>query len=120
MSNEQIGRTIEDSHDESKEDGLLSIARDFYTRKQMCSVILAWSGAIVFIGLAVYSGIQFFRADQTRWQIVYAALFIVGLHEFASIRNFAWQIAHRQNLKRHIKRLELRVAELGVALKDRP
>jgi multisubunit Na+/H+ antiporter MnhG subunit len=119
MSNEQIKRIIEDSYDESKEEGLRSIVRDFYTRKQLASAVLAWSLAIVFIGLAIYSGIHFFRTDQTQWQIVYAALFIVGVHEFGMIRTFVWQMAHRQNLKRDLKRLELRVAELSEALRAR-
>ena len=120
MSNEHIKRIIEDSYDESKEEGLRSIVRDFYTRKQLSSAILAWAMAISFIGLAVYSGIQFFHTDQARWQIVYAALFIVGVHEFGMIRTFVWQMSHRQNLKRDLKRLELRVAEMREALKDKP
>jgi hypothetical protein len=119
MSNEQIRKIIADSYDESKEEGLRSIVRDFYTRKQLSSAILAWVLAIVFIGLAIYSGIHFFRTDQTQWQIAYAALFIVGVHEFGMIRSFVWQMAHRQNLKRDLKRLELRVAELSEALKAR-
>jgi hypothetical protein len=119
MRNEQIKRIIEDSYDESKEEGLRSIVRDFYTRKQLSSAILAWVVATVFIGLAIYSGIHFFRTDQIRWQIVYAALFIVGVHEFGVIRSFVWQMAHRQNLKRDLKRLELRVAELSETLRAR-
>jgi hypothetical protein len=120
MNNELIRRIIEDSYEESKEEGLRSIVRDFYTRKQLSSAILAWAVAIVFIGLAIYSGIHFFRTDEIRWQIVYAALFIVGVHEFGMIRTFVWQMAHRQNLKRDLKRLELRVAELSEALKAKP
>jgi hypothetical protein len=120
MSNEQIRKIIEDSYDESKEEGLRSIVRDFYTRKQLSSAILAWALAIFFIGLAIYSGIHFFRTDQTQWQITYAALFIVGVHEFGMIRSFVWQMAHRQNLKRDLKRLELRVAELSEMLKAKP
>ena len=119
MSNEQIKRIIEDSYDESKEEGLRSIARDFYNRKLLSSVILVWIVGIVFVGLAVYSARQFFQTDQTKWQLVYAALFIVGVHEVSVIKIFAWQMAHRHNLKRDIKRLELRVVELSETLKGK-
>jgi hypothetical protein len=118
MSNEQIRKTIEGSYDESKEECLRSIVRDFYSRRLRSSAILVWIVAIVFIGLAVYSAVQFFKADQTKWQIMYAALFLVGVHEFDVIRIFAWQMVHRHSLKRHLKRLEVGVAELSETLKS--
>ncbi|MGA2179232.1 MAG: DUF6768 family protein [Verrucomicrobiota bacterium] len=119
MNNETIKKIIEDSYDESKEEGLRSIVRDFYSRRLLSSAILAWVMAAVFLGLAIFSAVHFFKTDQTQWQILYAALFIVGVHEFGVIRIFAWQMAHRHNLKRDIKRLELRVTELTEALKCR-
>jgi hypothetical protein len=119
MNDETIKKTIEDSYDESKEEGLRSIVRDFYTRKLMSSVILVWTLAILFIGLAVYGAVQFFKTDQIRLQILFAALFLWGMHEFGVIRIFVWQMAHRRNLKREIKRLELRVAELAETLKGK-
>lgn len=119
MNNETVKKIIKDSYDESKEEGLRSIVRDFYSRKLMSSVILVWVMAIVFVGLAVFSAVHFFKTDQIQRQIMYAALFVVGLHEFGVIRIFAWQMAHRRNLKREIKRLELRVAELSEALKGK-
>ena len=119
MNDERIKKIIEDSYDESKEEGLRSIVRDFYSRRLMSSAILAWIVAIVFIGMAVYSAIQFFKTDQTQWQILYAVLFIVGVHELDVIRIFAWQMVHRHSIKRDLKRLELRVAELTETLKVR-
>jgi len=119
MNNETIKKIVEDSYDESKEEGLRSIVRDFYTRKLMSSIILVWTLGILFVGLAVFSAIRFFHTDQIQQQIMYAALFIVGLHELGLIKTFAWQMAHRRNLKREIKRLELRVMELGETLKGR-
>ena len=119
MNDERIKKIIEDSYDESKEEGLRSIVRDFYSRRLMSSAILAWIVAIVFIGMAVYSAIQFFKTDQTQWQSLYAVLFIVGVHELDVIRIFAWQMVHRHSIKRDLKRLELRVAELTETLKVR-
>ena len=119
MSNEQIRKIVEDSYDESKEEGLRSIARDLYSRRLMTSAIATWTVATVFIGLAVWSALRFFHTDQTRWQIMYAVLFLVGVHELGVIRIFAWQMVHRHSIKRDVKRLELGVAELSEALKAR-
>ena len=48
---------------------------------------------------------------------MYAVLFLVGVHGVDLMKIFAWQMAHRRNLKRDLKRLELRVVELSEALK---
>jgi hypothetical protein len=119
MSNEQIRKIIEDSYDESKEEGLRSIVRDFYSRRLWTSVVAVWGMGILYGTLAVYSALHFFRTDQTRGQIMYATLFLVGVLGIDLMKTFAWQMAHRHNLKRDIKRLELRVAELGESLKGK-
>ena len=119
MNDETIKKNIEDSYDESKEEGLRSIVRDFYTRKLMSTIILVWAIGIGFVGLAVFSAVHFFRTDQAREQILYAVLFLWGVHEFGVIRIFVWQMAHRRNLKRGIRRLELRVAELSETLENK-
>lgn len=120
MNDERIREIIADSYDESKEEGLRSIVRDFYSRRLLSSAILAWSVGIVFVGLAVYSALHFFRTDEVKWQIVYAVLFLVGVQQVDVIKIFAWQMVHRHSLKRDLKRLELRVAELSDHLKSRP
>ena len=119
MSNEQLKRIIEDSYDESGEDTLRSMAHDFYSRPLLSTAILVWGFAILFLALAAFSVIQFFKTDQTRWQIAYAALFICGAHGVGLIKIFAWQMVHRHSIKREIKRLELRVAELSETLKTK-
>lgn len=118
MNDKQIKRIIEDSYDESKEEGLRSMVRDFYSRKLLSSAIVGWVGGMVFIALAVFSAVQFFKTDEIKWQLVYAVLFIVGVHGVALMKIFAWQMIHRHSIKRDIKRLELRVAELSEALKS--
>jgi hypothetical protein len=116
MSDKQIQRIVEDSYDESKEDGLRSIVREFYSRRLLSNALLTWAAGIVFLGLAVFSAVQFFRTDQTRWQIAYAVIFVVAVHEFDVVRLFAFQIVHRHSIKREIKRLELRVTDLAQTL----
>ena len=119
MSNEQIKRSIEDSYDEAREDTLRSMARDFYSRPLLSTAIVVWGFATLFLALAVFSVIQFFKTDQTQWQIAYAALFICGAHGVGLMKIFAWEMVHRHSIKREIKRLELRVAELSEAPKSK-
>jgi len=113
MSNEQIRKIIEDSYDDSREETLRAMLRDFYSRRLLSTAILVWVWGILFIALAAYSAMQFFKADQTQGQIMYAALFIVGAHGVGLMKIFAWEMVHRQSIRRDLKRLELRVAELS-------
>ena len=53
MNNETIKKIIEDSYDESKEEGLRSIGRDFYSRKLISSVCLLSCVGLLFNALAV-------------------------------------------------------------------
>jgi hypothetical protein len=119
MSNEQIRKIIEDSYDDSKEGTLRAMAADFYSRRFRSVAILAWAWGIIFTALAVYSAIQFFKADQTKGLIMYAALFLYGALSVGLMKVFAWQMIHRQSIKRDLKRLELILAELSQTMKSR-
>lgn len=121
MNDEQIKRMAEGAKisDDSKDDTLCSMLRDFYNRKMFSIVVLVWIWAIIFIGGAVYSGIRFFNTDQPRDQIMYAVIFICCFQGIGLIKIFAWQIIHRNAIKRHITQLELRIAELSEFVKTK-
>jgi hypothetical protein len=119
MSSEQIRKIIEDSYDDSKEDTLRAMAGEFYSRRMLSITILVYVWGIIFIALAVYSAMQFFKADQSQGQIMYAALFIYGANSVGLMKIFGWQMIHRRSIKSDLKRLELRVAELSEMLKSR-
>ena len=119
MNDEQIKKIIEDGYDANREEGILSMARDFYSRRMRSTAIMVWFWAIAFFALAAYGTIQFFRTDQTQTQILGAALFIVGCLGIGMMKIFAWEMVHRHSIKRDIKRLELRVAELSELLQNR-
>jgi hypothetical protein len=114
MNDEQIRKIIDGPQDyeDSKEDSLRSMLADFYSRRMLSTAILVWFWGIVFVAGAVYSAVQFFAADQTKDQIMYAALFICLVHFVGLMKVFAWQMIARNSIKREIKRLELRIAEL--------
>jgi len=67
----------------------------------------------------VFSGIKFFYTGRTQFQIMYAAIFIccVQVCIFSKIKY--WQMLHKINVSREIKRLELRIAELSETLKGK-
>jgi hypothetical protein len=119
MSEEQIRRIIEDSYDESKEDILRGMFRDFYSRRMRSIAIMAWGWGAAFAALAVYSATEFFAATQTQGQIMFAALFILGAHFVGLMKIFAWGMIHRSSIRRDLKRLELRVVELSEMLKQK-
>jgi len=119
MDDELIKKILEDTYDVSKEDTIWSMVGDFYNRKMLSIIIFLWVWAIIFIAGAVYSSIKFFDAEQTKSQIMYASIFICLIESIAVLKIFAWQMIHRNNIKREIKRLELRIAELAEAVKDK-
>jgi hypothetical protein len=119
MTDPQIRKIIEDSYDDSKEETLRAMARDFYSRKMLSTAILVWGLAIIFGALAFYSAAQFFKAEQTQGQIMYAALFILGVHGIGLMKIFAWEMLNRRSIRRDLKHIELRVAEVSEMLKAR-
>jgi uncharacterized membrane protein YbjE (DUF340 family) len=119
MNGEQIKKMLEDTYDNSRGNTLRSMLKEFYNRKMISIVIFLWIWAIIFIAGAVYSGTQFFNTDQARGQIMYAAIFICCFQGVGLIKVFAWQMIHRNAIKREIKRLELRIAELNETVKSK-
>lgn len=119
MNDEQIKKIIDGTYDDSRENTLRSMLGEFYNRKMFSVVILVWIWAIIFIAGAVYSGIQFFNTDLPREQIVYAVVFICCFQGVGLIKVFAWQMIHKNSIKREVKRLELRIAELSETIKNK-
>lgn len=117
MNDEQIRKIIEDGYDASREEGILSMARDFYSRQMRSTAIMVWFWGIAFFALAAYGAYEFFQTEETQTQILGAALFIVGWLGIGMMKIFAWEMIHRHSIKRDIKRLELRVTELSEVIR---
>jgi len=92
---------------------LRGMIRDFYNRRMLPIVLVVWVYALVFLAIAVYCAVFFFRADDTRSQILWAAVFLCSIQFFAIMKIFAWQMIHRNSIHRAIRRLERRVEELS-------
>lgn len=117
--NEEIKKIMEDMQDDSRNEGFMSMLGDFYNRKTLSVAIFAWVWGIVFIIGAIYSVVQFFETENTKYQIMYASLFITFMIFLSIIKVFAWELMSRNNIKREIKRLELRIAELTEIVKSK-
>ena len=119
MNEKDIQNMLNETYNQGKEDTLRGMIKDFYNRKNTSNVVLLWAFALVFIAGAVVCGILFSRAGETKMMILYATLFLVCVHWIDLMKIFAWQMIHRNGIKREIKRLEIRIAELGEAIKNR-
>jgi hypothetical protein len=118
MDREQLNKIIDDvrEYDDAQEDTFRTMLSDFYSRKMLSIVILVWVWALIFIAGAIGSAVMFFGSDQIKDQIMYAALFVCLVLFVGFVKVLAWQMIARNSIKREIKRLELRVAELAQAL----
>jgi Na+/melibiose symporter-like transporter len=92
---------------------LCSLLKDFYNSKMFSVIILTWFWFFVILALVVYSVIKYFQSEQPKDLILYASLFIVAIQFVALMKIFAWQFIHRNSIKRDLKKLEQRIAELS-------
>ncbi len=119
MNDEDIKKIIEDTYDESKEDTYRSMLSDFFSKKMRWFTINFYVWFFIFLVLIIISIIQFFRTDQTKFQIMYAAIFVCCSLSIGFIKAIAFVMISRHNIKREIKRLELRIVELHQTIKGK-
>ena len=119
MTDEQIRRILDDNYEPDRESPLMSMARDFYNKRMLSTIIVVWFWALLFMAGAVYSGIMFFRVEPIRSQIMHATIFTCCLVFVSFMKVFAWQMIHRNGIVREIKRMELRISELARALAEK-
>jgi len=103
-------------HGNPDEDTLWGMVRQFYCRRMLSFVILVWVWFLILLVPTIYSGMQFFKTDETKFQIMHAAIFVCCIHFLMLLKIFAWQMIHRNSILGEIRRLNGRVAELQAAL----
>jgi len=118
MDDELIKKIIEDTYDDSKEESYISNARFWFTKTQPWAVILVFAHFFFFLALAILCGILFLISDTTKYQIMYAAFFVCCILIGYLIKVFGWVMGIKNIISREIKRLELRIAELGKIVKE--
>ena len=121
MNEEEIRKIIDspDEYNDTKEESYISYARDFFKHSQRWAIILVFAHFFFFLALAIISGILFLISETTKYQIMYAALFVVFILIGYLIKIFGWVWGSRNIISREIKRLELRIADLSETVKNK-
>jgi hypothetical protein len=100
-------------YDLDREEGLLGQWARIYRGKLRWMAILATVESVVFLVLIVLAAIEFFQADDTKWQIFYATGVLLLAGFLLLVKLWGWGQLNRYSIQREIKRLELRILELG-------
>jgi len=121
MDKEQIKKIIDTppQFDESQEDTLLSMVGQLYSREMFHSFIVHGAYSLPFVALAIFSGVKFFRVSNIQYQVMYAALFVCAVQFIIFSKAKYWQMLHKNNISREIKRLEFRIAELNETVNNK-
>lgn len=100
-------------YDLDREEGVFRQMASLYRGKLRWMAIIATVEAIVFTVLIVLAAIEFFQAEETKWQIYYATSVLLLALLLVLIKVWGWTQMNRYVLQREIKRLELRVLEMN-------
>ncbi len=119
MDQEQIKQIIEEPYDDAREDTLRITLQDHYKAKMRRTAIGCAVYCCFFYALGIVCGVMLLRAGETRYQIMYAALFLFFMQRAALVKTIGWQLLNKQGVEREVKRLELRIAELDQTVKSR-
>jgi MFS family permease len=112
MEEKEMQTMMEDLYKESQEDTIGAMASEFYSRRMLTTTIYVWVMSLLYIAGSVICGILFFQTDSTQYQLMYATLFLICVGAIFLLKVYAWEIIHRNSIKREIKRLEIRIAQL--------
>lgn len=112
MNDKKMQAMIDEIYDSSKEDTLLSMVGQLYSRRMLPSFLVHGAYSLAFIVPAVYCGIKFFDTPQVQFQLMYAAIFICCIHVIFLRKVIYWQMLHKNSISREVKRLEVRIVEL--------
>ena len=101
----------ESLYDLEREEGVFRQMAGIYQGKMRWMAILATIESVVFVVLIVLAAIEFFQADDTKWQIFYATSILLLGMLLLLVKLWGWMQMNRNAIQREIKRLELRLLE---------
>lgn len=121
MDKEQIKKIIDNppEYDEPIGDNYFSMIRDFFSKELRWAVIGLYIWFFIFVTPIIISIIQFFKTDDTRFQIMYAAIFVCCWLSIGCLKIYMLVVLQKHRISREIKRLEFRIVELAEAIKDK-
>ncbi len=106
-------KKIMEGVEDPKENSFSTMFSDFYNRKMTPIVVFTWAWSIIIIVIAVWSAVRFSDSQKIKDQIMFAAIFICAVSWINLMKIWAWQMIHRNSIKRDIRRLQRCVAELA-------
>ncbi len=101
------------SYDLDREEGVFRQMAGIFRGKMRWMAIFATIEGIVFPVLMVLAAVEFFQTDDTKSQIFHATGFLLLAMLLVLVKLWGWMQMHRYSIQREIKRLELRILELG-------
>ena len=84
------------------------VVADMVRNQSFYLMAFPWIFTFVFLGVAVYSAVQFFAAQEPKDWALYATLFLGALIIVAILKLWFYLVWLRNSLMREIKRMELR------------
>ena len=102
----------EDLYDTSREDTIRGMWASTFRGRLCWMVVVAWIYMLGWTAVAVWSAVQFFRAAEVKEWILFATIFLTTVLFATLTKMWYWMLINRNSVKREVKRLELRVAEL--------
>jgi protein-S-isoprenylcysteine O-methyltransferase Ste14 len=103
----------ETPYDLEREEGVFRQMAGLFHSKMRWMAIAATIESVVFVVLIVLAAIEFFKAEDTQWQIFYATGILLLALLLLLVKLWGWMQMNRYAIQREIKRLELRIVELG-------
>ena len=95
------------------EAGIFEQLAGIFRGKMRWAAVFVCIESVVFVVLIVFAVMEFFKTDSIRWQIFHATGVVVLALMLVLIKVWSWMQMSRYAIQREIKRLELRVLELG-------
>jgi hypothetical protein len=102
----------EASYDLDREEGVFRQMAGLFHGKMRWMAIAVTIESVVFVVLIVLAAIEFFKTDNTKWQIFYATGVLLLALLLVLVKLWGWMQMNRYSIQREIKRLELRMLEL--------
>ncbi len=100
-------------YDLEREEGVFRQMAGIFRGKMRWMAIVATIYSVVFPVLMVLAAVEFFRADDTKWQIFHATGFLLLAMLLVLVKLWGWMQMNRNSIQREMKRLELRILEMG-------
>jgi len=101
------------SYDLDREQGVFRQMAGLFQGKMRWMAICVTIETVVCMVLLVLVAIEFFQTEEIKWQLFYATSIVLLAMLLLLIKLWGWMQMMRYSIQRELKRLELRILELG-------